>query len=386
MFFLFLVCIVVTLVFILSYFLIPANPFQKPSGKWHVSTTDLIWDRPDLSGIIAKVWYPTEIENNTPAPYIDQSTLTAAKNPLYKFISKLYLERIKTPVSGNAICGHIPDGFPVILFSPGLGAINILNTSYALEFASHGLIVVGINHPGSSAITLLSDGSVVGVDEKTNELNKKFFSNNGKFLKEKPAEFARLVYENACGDMMLQADNLSCVLDKIFHLNSTVSSPLYQKVNEAKIFAGGHSIGGAASFIVCGQDRRISKGLNLDGYVADPSLAGDSTNYDNKELLLIHSDREQYPKNKNMRGAVDILCANDEIRIEKLSAKASLQRISFRLAGHLDFSDLPLLITIPALVRATGLIGDRDGRKLLQETAAIAIKFFNSQPPTSRNS
>ena len=183
--------------------------------------------------------------------------------------------------------------------------------------------------------------------------------------------------------MLRQADNLSCVLDKVIHLNSTASSFLYQKVNEAKIFAGGHSIGGAASFIACGQDWRISKGLNLDGYIIEPS---NLTNYENKELLLVHSDREKYPKDKNMKGAVELLRKGDEARIDKLSTKANLQRISFQAAGHLDFSDLPLLITMPTLVRAIGLMGDRNGRKFLKETAAIAIEFFDKEPATPCNS
>ena len=265
----------------------------------------------------------------------------------------------------------------MILLSPGFGAINVLNTFYALEFACHGSIVIGINHPGSSAIALLSDGSAVGIDEKTNEVNKKFSSNGGKFIKENPTEFAKLAYENACDVMVLQAENLACVLDKVIHLNSTADSFLYQKVNKAKIFAAGHSIGGASSFIACGQDERISKAVNLDGYIIDPSLNDDLTNYQNKELLLVHSDREKYPQDKNMKGAIDLLYAGDEIRIAKLSAQANLQRISLRLVGHFNFSDLPLLITIPALVRSIGLMGDCDGRKLLKETAAIAIEFFN---------
>jgi hypothetical protein len=372
------------LIFILPYLLISANPFPQPSGKWQVGTTDLIWDKPDLPGVIAKVWYPTEITNNIPDPYIDRidlilSALTAGKNPLYKFIFKLYLGRIKTPVSRDAILGDLPDGFPVILLSPGFGSINVLNTFYALEFASHGSIVVGINHPGSSVIALRSDGSAVGVDEKTNEVYKKFFANNGKFLKDNPMEFARLSDETACEYMVLQADNISCVLDKVIYLNSTVDSFLYRKVNEAKIFAAGHSIGGSASFVACGQDLRISKGVNFDGYIFDSSLTGDLTNYKNKELLFIHSDREKYPKDKNMKSATALLYKAGEIRIEKLSKEANLQKITFQLAGHFNFSDLPLLITIPALVRSIGLMGDRDGRKFLKETAAIAIEFFNRE-------
>ncbi len=377
-------CATLTIVFILPYLLISANPFSELSGKWSVGTTDLIWDTPDLSGIIAKIWYPTEIENSIPAPYIDRidsilSALTAGKSPLYKFIFKLYLAQIKTPVTRDAILGDIPDGFPVILLSPGFGFINVLNTFYALEFASHGAIVVGINHPGSSGGTLLSDGSTVGVDEKTNEMTKRLFSNNGKLLKENPTEFARLVYLTFCGATVLQADNISCVLDKVIYLNSNIDSCLYRKVNESKIFAAGYSIGGSSSLIACLQDGRITKSVNLDGYIFDPSLGGSSVNYKSKKLLFIHSDREKYPKDKNTKRWMDIISAGDEIRIEQLSTKANLQRISFPLTEHLDFSDLPLLITIPALIRSIGLIGDGDGRKLLKETATISIDFFNNE-------
>jgi hypothetical protein len=116
------------LVFILPFFLISAHPFPQPSGRWNVGTSDLIWDRPDLSGIIAKVWYPTDDKNNEHAPYIDRidltlSALTVGMNPLYKFIFKLYLDRIRTPVSIDSIPANSPDGFPAIIFSPGFGAI-----------------------------------------------------------------------------------------------------------------------------------------------------------------------------------------------------------------------------------------------------------------------
>ena len=82
--FLIFVCAILAILFILPYLLISANPFPNPSGKWHVGTTDLIWDKPDLSGIIAKVWYPTDVKYNTGSPYIDRidlilSTLTAGK-------------------------------------------------------------------------------------------------------------------------------------------------------------------------------------------------------------------------------------------------------------------------------------------------------------------
>jgi Platelet-activating factor acetylhydrolase, isoform II len=156
MIFLFFVCAIGILVFILPYFLILATPFTQPSGKWQVGTSNLIWDKADLTGIIAKLWYPTDTASNISSPYIDNidltlSAITASLNPLYRLIfNRLYLGRIQTPSCHNAVLGNTQNGFPIVLFSPSFSGINLINTFYALEFASHGFIVVGINHPGSS--------------------------------------------------------------------------------------------------------------------------------------------------------------------------------------------------------------------------------------------
>ena len=310
--FLIFACAIGIFIFVLPYFLISANPFPQPSGKWKVGTADLIWDKPELSGIIAKVWYPTETENDTSAPYIDRidlilSALTVGMNPLFKFIfNKRYFARIRTPASIDAIPATSPDGFPVIFFSPGLAAINFLNTFYALEFASHGFIVVGINHPGSSFSTMLTNGAQVGVDRALKEL-----------LTDPNTRFDRFA-----GDIInQQAAHISIVLDKVINLNHS-NSFLEQRIDLNQIFAAGHSIGGAASFIACGIDRRISKGVNFDGYFLD----NDNTNYDLQELLLINSDRDRYPKNKALRikYEIDLEFAKDKVRIEHLAAKANL--------------------------------------------------------------
>ena len=121
-------------------------------------------------------------------------------------------------------------------------------------------------------------------------------------------------------------------------------------------------------------DRRISKGINFDGYFFDR----DSTNYLHKELLLINADRDRYPKNKTLRSKYecDLAFVKDKVRIEHLSKKSSLKQLVFQSADHLNFCDFPLIVR-PAFGKAIGFIGDVDGRKLLSETSAIAIKFFN---------
>ncbi len=277
-----LVCVIGIL--ILPYWIIPANPFPQPSGQWQVGTSNLIWDVPNQPGRIAKMWYPTNAKKGIYSPYIDniERTLSVMKtgiNPLYKFVfSKFYLNRVLTPALIDATPGQSQDGFPVILFSPGFGSINFLSTFYALEFASHGFIVIGINHPGSSASTILTDGSQV-------EFNK---------IKEEVLNDSHRFDQFISEIMVQQAGNISIVLDKVVNLNSITDSFLYQIVNQNKIFAAGHSIGGAASFIACGKDQRISKGVNLDGSFIDAA----NTNYARKELLKINADRDKSVKFK----------------------------------------------------------------------------------------
>ncbi len=153
-------------ILLLPYWLIRARPFPQPSGQWQVGVADLIWDAPEHQGIIAKVWYPTTDSQGIHSPYIDRidrtlAAITAGGNPIIRAIAKLYLGRVITPAFIDATPIQLAGGCPVVLFSPGFQSMNFLNTFYALEFASHGFIVVGINHPGISAGSLLADGSQV---------------------------------------------------------------------------------------------------------------------------------------------------------------------------------------------------------------------------------
>jgi dienelactone hydrolase len=144
-------------------------------------------------------------------------------------------------------------------------------------------------------------------------------------------------------------------------------------INTDKIFAAGHSLGGAASFIVCGKDKRIARGVNLDGAFYDAI----DTDYTGKKLLLIYSDRDRYrPKNKADRLQFDTIVDGDKLRIEKLSAKANLQKLTFDLANHLNFSDISLIIQ-PSFAKVIGLIGKTDGLQLLLKTSTAIIDFFN---------
>jgi dienelactone hydrolase len=352
-----LICIVG--IIILPYWIIPANPFPKPSGEWQVGTSNLSWDSANQSGIIAKVWYPTEIENVTPSPYLDKLgqnfSSNIVVNLLLKLIfSNLFLGHIKTPVSIDATPSQCPDGFPVILFSHGFLGINSLNTFYGLEFASHGFIVIGINYPGSSIGTILADGSQISIN--SDGLDK-----------------LELLASKITVD---RASDLSMILDRVISLNANYDSFLYQRINTSKIFAAGHSIGGSASFAACGQDRRISKSVNFDGFFFMEEI---DLGCLDKEFLLIQPERHKSrAKDKKSQDEFSLLMAKDSVRITELAGNPNFHHLLFPAVTHMSFLDLPLVIN-PIFSKTMGLFGKADGLDLLLKTSTVTMDFFNKQ-------
>ena len=355
-----LACFIVV-VFLLPYGLISANPFPKPSGQWQVGTSNFIWNLPSYSGIIAKIWYPSNTKHHSCSPYIDYldqtlSAMTAGLNPLSKLIlNKFYLGRIQAPSEINATLAYRQDAFPTILLSPGFGGVNFLNSFYALEFASHGFIVIGINHPRWSSGTLLVDGSHVAF----NGIDFNDVDHADTLLAETIAQ---------------KANNLSAVLDELFHLNTTTDSWLYQRIDLNKVFAVGHSTGGSASFLACGTDSRIAKSVNLDGFLCMDQI--DVSGME-KEFLLILSNRHKYAsKGDKAPNIFDFLMAKDKTRIERFTRHDNVHKHLLNSANHWNFMDLPLIIN-PLLSRRFGWFGEADGLDLISKTSATMIDFFN---------
>jgi dienelactone hydrolase len=355
----FFILICVIGIFILPYWIISANPFPQPSGEWNVGTSNLIWDSSNHSGIIAKVWYPTDVGSVTPSPYLDKLGHNFSSNIIVNLLlklifSNLFLGHIKTLASIDAIPAQCPAGFPVILFSSGFLAINSLNTFYGLEFASHGFIVIGINHPGSSIGTMLADGSQISIDSDGLD---------------KPELLASKITVD-------RASDLSMILDRVISLNANCNSFLYQRINTSKIFAAGHSIGGSTSFAACGQDQRISKSVNFDGFFFMEEI--DLSCLD-KEFLLIQPERHKSgSKAKKSQDEYSVMMAKDSVRITELADSPNFHHLLFPSVTHVSFMDLPLVIN-PTFSKMISLFGKADGLDLLQRTARVTMDFFNKQ-------
>ncbi|WEF33004.1 alpha/beta hydrolase family protein [Pseudoduganella chitinolytica] len=149
--------------------------------------------------------------------------------------------------TGFAAAGHARAGVPlqvdrpapVILFSPGLG--NAVETYAGLteDLASHGYVVVTINHSYVSGPTRLPDGSIAApvIDGGSDEV------------------LAELVADQ------------QHVLDWLEQRNAEQGGPLAGKLDLARVASYGHSLGGATALGLQRLDGRVKAAVNLDGTV-----------------------------------------------------------------------------------------------------------------------
>jgi Chlorophyllase enzyme len=203
-------------------------------------------DPADFRELVFHVWYPSDAAAGTRASYVDASLQDSVFRRAFSFAELLARVRSNAladvPVSGAA------RRYPVILFSHGLGMLSRLYTSFIENLASHGYIVVGVDHSYFSAAFSLPDGRSVR-------------NLSGP--------------EHRQRDVVAQAEDLSFVVDVLEHLNQPTASPrtrLAGRLELGQLGVFGHSRGGFAAPHACRRDRRFKACVNLDGYTMTPAV------------------------------------------------------------------------------------------------------------------
>jgi len=216
---------------------LPMFPIHKPSGKYNVGTQALVISET----LPAQIWYPTEATTNS-APYILEGT------PVINEIAKVFglpdfalahFQWITTPANLNAPISTDEATFPVLLFSHGLGGFKAQNTFQVIELASHGYVIIAIDHPGYAAATVLGE---------------RVLTNRHADLLGAEAH----VLDNHVGDWV---NNLQTVLDSL----PTINQRFDNRLDETKIGAFGHSFGGATAYQLLLVDARVQAAVNMDG-------------------------------------------------------------------------------------------------------------------------
>lgn len=238
----------------------PTGPYQVGVKSYHlVDESREEWfteDETDHRELMIKVWYPTDCSDfDKRSDYMDKITFSWLRDqgpvPLvtipkdaYTFIHP-YVYEDALPIKSTS--------FPVLLFSPGYDGVDVIYTSFIDEMVSHGYVVVSMNHPFVSGVTVFPDGRAVYIADLPGN-----FSESREFL----MRSQRSVIDDAL-----------FVLDTIEELNQT--DPILSGVFDcSRVGMFGHSFGGAATMSCCYEDERIQAGFTLDGVVYNDFLTG----------------------------------------------------------------------------------------------------------------
>lgn len=152
--------------------------------------------------------------------------------------------RLKLAALSNAVPLHRTGGWPVVLFSTGYGVERQLYTGLVEDLASHGYVVVAIDHPHDANIVAFPDGHTV--------LIGKVGESNNAIAKALTVRVADTRY----------------VLNTLARLDRRSGGGAFSGMFDLdRIGMFGHSLGGAAAAATMRIDHRIRAGLDMDGFL-----------------------------------------------------------------------------------------------------------------------
>jgi dienelactone hydrolase len=199
--------------------------------------------------LVVWIWYPAE-------------PLTASKNAIYlpdkwseaDFVYGVKMSTMKFECHSfeNAPVASSQSIYPVIIFSQA--GFSVLSYSAIIEeVASHGYVIVGINHTYDAPVTVFSDGRVIPVSQKFMErVNSRAGSIKEAF------QFRAAVADYKTADIQFVVDQLENMINR-------GSSVLAGRLDLTRLGIFGHSLGGNAALEFCRKDDRCKVAVNLDG-------------------------------------------------------------------------------------------------------------------------
>lgn len=324
----------------------PVPVFPTPSGNFAVGTRVLQWtdpDRPetftadprDHRTVVAQLWYPANAPADAPrAQYLGRTVSEALAGgvglPGFLFDG---VPRARTHAIPDAPVAVEGGRFPVVLFSPGSSGVRTQNTAWAEEIASHGYVVVALDHPYDSAAAVLADGrTITSATSSTGDRDS---------------------------DDRLADDWTSIrAADLSFALTRLGADPLTARLDTSRVTVTGHSMGGAAALLAARRDHRFTAVINLDGYPRGPL----SPLLDQPTLALTQA----------------VTPATDPRYLPRLTevltrGTATNYRLTIPGAAHLTFTDGPLYLPpVPSIV---GSLGRVESPRVV---AAASLAFLDS--------
>jgi dienelactone hydrolase len=234
-----------TLSWVLPIFRIPAptGPYATGTRILPFTDTNRIEDaepsRTHPRELVAQVWYPALASTNPRAPYRRRSETTFFSS--YQSVSWTR-SRYDAPVDGTNL--------PLLLYNPGWNGRRTQDTMLTEDLASHGYIVVAIDHPYNSGPVALPDGRVIRplpAPELSDDVTPK-----------------DKVYDIINKEVAKETDDTLFILGQLRLMNEVAGSPFYHRIDFSRIGALGYSLGGGVAADLAWRDPAIRAVVDMD--------------------------------------------------------------------------------------------------------------------------
>lgn len=340
--------------------LLPVPSIPAPSGPYKVGTTiyeltdtsrkELYSGKDEARRFQLQVWYPSEpgpsdeqAQWMNHADVFTQSISTGILELPPFFLDHLALVKIPAYKNSKVALGK----FPVILFSHGWNGFNAQNSGQALQLASNGYVVVGVQHTYGAVVTIFDDGTIA--------------PNNPTAL---PSGAPDDEYDIAADKLVYQwAGDLEYALDFMTQLNNDANSLFFNALDTSLVGVYGHSTGGGAAIQFCGTDLRCKALLGQDPFMRPVSTAVLENGVTQPAFFMFSQRWHDDTNSLNNRLFKPFLGNSPE----------SFGAVYIEGTAHYDFSDLPLL---SPLASQLGLKGPISGKRVVAIVDHYLLSFF----------
>ncbi len=279
------------------------------------------------------------------------------------------------------ISGIQEHSLPLVIFSHGAFGYYQSNVSTYTELASNGYVVVSLDHPHHSFFTEDSAGKTVTVDPGFFQDALRIQNSGGEIPEEEERKITSAWMELRLADMNFVLDTFgeaggSGQLSDSWYFGGTPEDTfreIMKSVDTEKIGLMGHSLGGATA-VTAGRRDDVSAVIDLDG-----TMLGERTGV--KDGLPVINDTPY---------TTPLLCIDNESHHnERIEAKeAGYPYVNnvvldnapagfstyIEGAGHMNFTDLPLISPMLANLLGTG---STDPEACIDRINALVLQFFD---------
>lgn len=370
----------------------PANPFAvQPRGPYQTGTIEEMWvdgqreeattaDPSDKRRLMVQIWYPAAIKGDPPRAlyalhrelYSRQLDLLSQEPKGAHWVYAGWLDDVAAMRSNSVLAAPLapaPRRFPVLLYNPGVG-FAAFSATFQTEFlASHGYVVVGINHTGTTGIERFPDGSSYRPDTNEPELSAQEVQGLSLvqvFRKEVARTTERL--------MPVHVRDISFVLDRLQSMDRERGNRFHGRLDLERVGSLGWSLGGALSLQASRDEPRVKAAVNFDGWLfSDVQDTGTS-----RPVMVIHAD------DPFGHGATETAAERERRLVAEtlpwqLYARMQSDWYDVTLdgGGHMHFSDQALFM--PKSIRDVflGKASNRDPQFIQDIANRLTLEFFD---------